>query len=86
MKGKGKMKYLVDLEKQGTTYTLDNAGNSKKRILDYAKSNGYKVSKMVPAKGHHRCKYCDDITIGETEDILCEDCRMVFGHTLYSEL
>ena len=34
----------------------------------------------------HSCKYCGQVTEGIDEDILCEDCREVFGHTLYSQL
>ena len=34
----------------------------------------------------HKCKYCDEFTKGMDEDVLCEDCRMTFGHTFYSEL
>ena len=35
---------------------------------------------------HHRCKYCDKMTIGSNEDLLCDDCREMFGHSFYSEL
>mgnify|MGYP000786003751 FL=1 len=35
---------------------------------------------------HHRCKYCSSITEGSNEDLLCEGCRKLFGHVLYSEL
>lgn len=34
----------------------------------------------------HECKYCGEITNGADEDVLCEDCRMTFGHAFYSEL
>ena len=34
----------------------------------------------------HRCKYCGEITNGTDENVLCEDCRMTFGHAFYSEL
>lgn len=37
-------------------------------------------------KDSHICKYCGGIAKGTYEDLLCEDCRMLFGHTLYSEL
>lgn len=37
-------------------------------------------------EGKHRCKYCGAITDGNDDDILCEDCRQLFGHSLYSEL
>lgn len=34
----------------------------------------------------HICKYCGEITEGTFEDLLCEECRDIFGHSLYSEL
>ena len=34
----------------------------------------------------HECKYCGAITNGADVNVLCEDCRMTFGHTFYSEL
>ena len=37
-------------------------------------------------KENHICKYCGGIAKGDCEDLLCDDCRMLFGHTLYSEL
>jgi hypothetical protein len=41
---------------------------------------------IVDLTGKHLCKYCGEIVDGEYEDLLCEDCRMTFGHALYSEL
>lgn len=40
---------------------------------------------FIPA-GHHLCGYCGELTVGANEDILCSDCKSVFGHTRYSEL
>lgn len=37
-------------------------------------------------EGKHYCKYCGDIVEGENEDVLCDDCKQLFGHSLYSEL
>lgn len=34
----------------------------------------------------HICKYCGGVAKGTYEDLLCDDCRMLFGHSLYSEL
>lgn len=41
--------------------------------------------KEIP-DGKHLCKYCGEIADGNYEDLLCKDCRMTFGHALYSEL
>lgn len=40
----------------------------------------------VSDKDHHVCKYCKGIAKGPDEDVLCEECREMFGHALYSEL
>ena len=34
----------------------------------------------------HICKYCGEITDGIEEDLLCKNCRELFGHALFSEL
>ena len=45
-----------------------------------------KVLDVADANTHHICKYCGDIAKGTDEDVLCQDCRMTFGHAFYSEL
>ena len=54
-----------------------------KRIL---KESGYTYTKLVSAKGHHLCKYCWRIAEGSYKDLLCDECKRTFGHSLYSEL
>ena len=43
-------------------------------------------TEIIDLTGKHLCKYCSEVVDGEYEDLLCEDCRMTFGHALYSEL
>lgn len=43
------------------------------------KKNKYKET-------YHKCPYCGNLAEGDYEDLLCEDCRMTFGHTMGSEL
>lgn len=43
-------------------------------------------TEIIDLSGKHVCKYCGEITDGDYEDLLCEDCRCIFGHALYSEL
>lgn len=53
------------------------------------RTNAFKDKKVVDvADGntHHICKYCGEITKGNDEDVLCDECRMIFGHTFYYEL
>ena len=37
-------------------------------------------------KGYHYCKYCGKLTKGTDEDLLCEECHELFGHSHFSEL
>ena len=45
-----------------------------------------KVIYVVDANTHHICKYCGNIAEGTDENVLCQDCRMTFGHAFYYEL
>ena len=54
-----------------------------KQILE---ENGYSYTRLVQAKGHHLCKYCHKIANGTNKDVLCDNCKYIFGHTLYNEL
>lgn len=37
-------------------------------------------------KGFHRCGYCGAAVYGTDDDVLCYECRSMFGHSLFSEL
>ncbi len=43
-------------------------------------------TEIIDLTGKHLCKYCGEVVDGDYEDLLCADCRMTFGHALYSEL
>ena len=45
-----------------------------------------KIIDVADANTHHICKYCGEIAQGIDEDVLCQDCRMTFGHAFFSEL
>lgn len=34
----------------------------------------------------HVCKYCGKVALGQNQNILCRDCKQLFGHTYFSEL
>ena len=51
---------------------------------DMFKNN--KVLDVADANTHHICQYCGDIAQGIDEDVLCQECREIFGHAFYSEL
>ena len=37
-------------------------------------------------KKTNKCKYCGKDNGSADEDVLCKDCREIFGHSFYSEL
>lgn len=46
----------------------------------------HKVVDVVDGNTHHICKYCGEIAEGTDENVLCSECRELFGHTFYHEL
>ena len=75
----------IDDDGQVCTVCIRTVGGkefAKERLM----REGYKVTEVVDAKNHHICGYCNGIAEGDMEDLLCRDCRELFGHTLYSEL
>lgn len=55
---------------------------NKKLDTDFTVDN----STLTDITDKHVCKYCGNIVEGEYEDLLCDECREIFGHSLYSEL
>ena len=45
-----------------------------------------KIVELVPATESHFCSYCGRIVYNNVEDLLCDECRKLFGHAFYSEL
>lgn len=76
----------VNKDGKDTTEEVTGKNITLKDAKAYLEKQGYTVEKIVNAKNHHLCKYCHSIAEGTYDDLLCEECRDVFGHTLYSEL
>ena len=55
---------------------------NKEHNTDFTVDN----STLTNITGRHICKYCGNIVEGEYEDLLCDECKEIFGHSLYSEL
>ena len=55
-------------------------------IVNNIDINDKKVLDVVDANTHHICKYCGEVAEGIDEDVLCPECREIFGHAFYSEL
>lgn len=80
------IKFMVDGIQDGKDYSWDCEYPSEDECRKAFEDEGIKVVKIGTASNHHRCKYCGGIANGKEKDILCDDCRMMFGHTFYSEL
>ena len=80
------VKFLVDGIQNGEEYSWDCTSNSEKLARKSLEKEGIKITRIVPVKGHHRCKYCQGIAEGSNKNLLCSDCMVTFGHTYYSEL
>lgn len=84
-------KLIVVTEEYSCVYCLKNEVNlpEEKLISLLQQTNDFKNDKILDvADGNtnHICKYCGGIANGPDEDVLCQECRMTFGHTFFSEL
>ena len=63
---------------------------SNKDLLTFLQSQeqfrGIPITNIVNARANHLCRYCGEITKGSDKDLLCDECKEIFGHSLYSEL
>lgn len=79
---------------EGNVYTVDHGKLRLKAVeRDYKKGkilspDGQPLTlvKAYPKDSYHICQYCKGIAAGKDEDILCKECRELFGHSFYSEL
>ena len=53
------------------------------KLEDFQDQN---VVDVADANTNHICKYCGGIAQGTDKDVLCKDCREIFGHAFFSEL
>lgn len=79
--------FLASCSKGGEDYTITiKTACGEEFARERLERDGYVVESIVSAESHHVCKYCGGIAEGAYEDLLCADCRELFGHSLYSEL
>ena len=84
---KKQVKFLAEVkDADENNYTFEGKAESREEFEKSINEDGYTAVRIVAAKGHHICKYCKGIAEGSHTDLLCEECRELFGHTLYSEL
>lgn len=82
------MKYIVEATEKKTLkeVTLEVNGTSKEEVVKAVTKEGYDTKRIESVDTHHVCKYCHGIAEGKDEELLCQSCRELFGHTFYSEL
>jgi len=73
-------------DKDGKNFSIEGKFETAEAFEEDLKADGYSVQKIVTGKDHHVCKYCIRIADGKDKDLLCDNCRELFGHTFYSEL
>ena len=78
--------YADAVNPEGKVVTFEGKFESDNAFKDDLLKDGYKVKRIVLARGRHICQYCGTITNGTQKDILCNDCQMTFGHYSYNEL
>ena len=82
-------KYVLTSEKQIGVINYTDKTKTEADVLAMMQRNepdaNWTTCTKVP-RGKHICKYCGNIAEGTYADLLCEECRMTFGHSLFSEL
>lgn len=82
-------KYVLLSEKQIRIVNYTDKDKTDEEVLTMMQRNepdaNWQLCKKIP-RGKHSCKYCGEIAEGTHADLLCEDCRETFGHSLFSEL
>lgn len=78
--------YLVIGKKDGQEYNIEIKAQNKKVAEYNLNKNGYSVVNIKEAKKAHVCLYCGNLVDGTNENLLCDECRELFGHTFFSQL
>lgn len=81
-------KYVLTSDKQIgiVKYTGENTDAEVLEMMQLNEPDADWTACTKIPRGRHSCKYCGAIADGIFEDLLCEDCRQTFGHSLFSEL
>lgn len=80
------IKFFIDGIFNGEHYLWEADFFNEENCRKYFNQKGVEVIKIATKKNHHICKYCGQITDGEMENLLCDECREIFGHTFFNEL
>ena len=81
---------MIEVNEKTGDMMLKNPNYVANILEDLNKQDGtdYIVTEteIINITGKHLCQYCGEIVEGEYEDLLCDECKEIFGHSLYSEL
>lgn len=81
---------MIEVNEKTRDMLLKNPNYAASILEDLNKQDGtdYVITEteIIDITGKHICKYCGEIAEGEYEELLCDECREIFGHSLYSEL
>jgi len=80
------IKFMVDGIKDGEELAWDCEYSSEDECRKDFENEGIKIIKIATKRNHHRCKYCYGIANGKETNLLCDECRRMFGHIYYDEL
>ena len=61
-------------------------GDAGEWVCDVAEKTVEEIERCPERGNTHTCRYCGGEADGYDPDLLCEDCRGLFGHTYFSEL
>lgn len=78
--------YNAIAKKDGKDRPVKIRAQNIARAKAILKNRYSKIVELVPATESHFCSYCGRIVYNNVEDLLCDECRKLFGHVFYSEL
>jgi len=82
-------KYIVYSETQVGNFSYAKNDMTEAELLKMIQrlepTHNWQSIKKLP-RGKHPCPYCGNIAEGTFKDLLCQECRETFGHSLITEL
>jgi len=81
-------KYILTNETQigVVSYTGDKTDAEVLKMMQENEPDANWATCTKVPRGKHPCPYCGNIAEGTFKDLLCQECRETFGHSLITEL
>jgi len=86
------VRYSIGNEIHEVDYKGASTWATKETILETfyknRKESGEKIGDVVIIEStkEHFCQYCGQVAEGKDKNVLCQECRELFGHAFFSEL